>query len=282
MAARGFSVAGMGHLTVRLTQALLAQGARLCFGHDWRQHGILNSLCAYAAVEPQTSGQESSEAAILNILPWPEHTALPAELLARLEGLLEVREAGLPEELRVQAGHRDEPEIRAYLVSRGLTHLRHELTRLCGARIAIGGKTAEFLGRYPGILEESIFALAAGQPLYLVGLLGGAVEAVGRSILDGEGMPKGFGSGLDEPIGKALRSLRQMYHDEAAATEIRDPVNDLACDLTAAWCWLQEFGAERFCKLNGLSVEENRELLETGVEEHALALVLAGLRRLKG
>jgi len=277
MAARGFSAAGLGRLTVGFTQALLGQGARLGFGHDWRQRGIMESLCAYAVADLPSFGK-TKEPALLNLLPWPSQTALSAELLARLEGVLEVRQAGLPEDLQPRVEGGIGPEARAYLVSRGLSHLRRELTQACGARIAIGGKVAGFSGRYPGVLEESLFALAAGQPVYLVGLLGGTADAVGRAILDRAAMPEGFGAGPGEPIGKELRSLEEVYRDEAAGAEVPDPLDDLACDIPATWRWLQEFGAERLAALNGLSPDDNRRLLTTRIEEEALALVLDGLR----
>jgi SLOG cluster2 len=279
MPARGFSAAGMERLTLTFTQALLGEGARLAFGHDWRQHGVMESLCSYAVDELPRSG-EASDPALLNLIPWPSQTTLSPGLLARLEGALEVRQAGLPEELQPRAGRTIGPEDRAYLTSRGLSHLRHELTRVCGARIGIGGRTAGFSGRYPGVIEEALFALGARQPLYLVGLLGGSSEAVGRAILDRQDLPEGYDVGPERPISAGLRSLRRIYLDEAGGAEIPDPLDDRACDLSAAWRWLQRFGAEQLSSLNGLSQDENRRLLITRVEEEALALVLQGLRRI--
>jgi len=280
MEARGFSSAGMGRLSVSFTQTLLGHGAQLAFGHDWRQSGIMESLCAYAVAELPRAG-EKGEPAISNLLPWPHKTSLSAEYRARLEGILEIGEAGLPEELQPRAVGKLGAETRSYLVARGLSHLRHELTRICGARIAIGGKRRGYSGRYPGILEEAVFGLQAGHPLYLVGLLGGAAEAVGRAILDRRDMPEEFSEGPKRPIREGARSLQQIYRDEAAGDEIADPVDDRAFDLPSAWRWLQDFGAERLSALNGLSPEENRRLLTTRIEEEALALILGGLRRVR-
>ena len=40
----------------------------------------------------------------------------------------------------------------------------------------MGGKLKGYQGLWPGVLEEGVIALRAGQPLYLLGLFGGAAR----------------------------------------------------------------------------------------------------------
>ena len=41
--ARGFDSDQVNRVTVRLTRSLLAQGARVVLGHDWRRDGVMHA-----------------------------------------------------------------------------------------------------------------------------------------------------------------------------------------------------------------------------------------------
>lgn len=64
------------------------------------------------------------------------------------------------------------------------------------ARVLIGGKTEDYAGALPGVIEEAWHAMLRGVPVYVVGLLGGAAHAIGRVIFRGEAPPAidGFGA----------------------------------------------------------------------------------------
>jgi len=53
------------------------------------------------------------------------------------------------------------------------------------ARILLGGKTSDYAGVLPGVVEEALYARARGVPLFIVGLLGGAARAVGELVWGG-------------------------------------------------------------------------------------------------
>jgi hypothetical protein len=65
---------------------------------------------------------------------------------------------------------------RRYAWTRSLTFMREAMQAGTSARIAMGGKLKGYQGLWPGVLEEGIIALRAGQPLYLLGLFGGAAR----------------------------------------------------------------------------------------------------------
>ncbi len=249
LAAHGQSPAGVNRLTVALSRALLRAGARLAFGHDWRRDGIMNALCTFALEERGLAPTDATELAILNLLPWPDETAIPLEILKRLEGVVEIQPAGLPSELVLRhpgpASSLDEV-TRSGLRASALTHLRQSLVEQTVARVCVGGKRSGFSGHYPGVLEEARLTLQAAKPVYFLGLLGGVAEEMGRAILDGAAFDKSPG-GQD------------------------------AADLDQAYNYFRHFGADDLAALNGLTVEQNRLLLETRFEEEALALVLRGV-----
>lgn len=72
-----------------------------------------------------------------------------------------------------------------------LSGLRTFMTDNTDARIVVGGKRAGFQGNMPGILEEVLFSLERGQPLYLAGGFGGATLDIIRTLrpADAEWLP---------------------------------------------------------------------------------------------
>ncbi|MFI7601477.1 hypothetical protein [Actinoplanes sp. NPDC049681] len=67
-----------------------------------------------------------------------------------------------------------------------LTAMRRFLESKADARLAIGGKREGFQGRMPGLMEELLFALEGGKPLYLAGGFGGATMDVARLLGAGD------------------------------------------------------------------------------------------------
>lgn len=279
LAARGFTPSGMNRLTVRFNDALLGEGATLAFGHDWREAGIMDAVCTSALSSFGVPEPDAPRPLILNLIPWPDKTRVEEEILVRLNGILGIREAGLPDDLKGFERRADEdPELKLYLRSRGLTHLRRQLTGRSRARVCIGGKERRFQGRYPGILEEALLALRERQPVYFVGLLGGAAEQIGRAVLYGEERPPFFGEGPFQAT-DGRRPLAEIYR-KMDRSRFEDPLDDANLDLDGAWRKLQRFGVENLSEANGLYPQENRRLLESPHEEEAISLVLRGLRRL--
>lgn len=279
LARRGFTEDGLNRLTVRLARALLAEGATLAFGHDWRAGGVMEAIANIALDYQPALAPAETGPPIFNLLPWDETaSATDSALLARLKCVVEVIPAGLPEELRpleaeaLRAG-KESREWR-YLRARGLTRLRRLLTERCQARVALGGKLEVYDGRLPGIVEEIFLSCAAGQPVYLAGLLGGAGEVLGRLLTAEEGAAEALRRALADA---ASSPLAETYARQAGPTATGLADSDLNPEAI-----LESLAAEssRACvRSNGLTVEENRVLLHTHLEEEAVSLVLRGLKK---
>jgi len=67
-------------------------------------------------------------------------------------------------------------------VPTSLTALRQYISSISHARVVVGGQLSGYQGSMPGILEEAMIALRAGQPLYAAGGFGGAAAAVAKSL----------------------------------------------------------------------------------------------------
>ena len=53
-------------------------------------------------------------------------------------------------------------------------------------RVVLGGKTHDYLGHFPGIAEETLYSLAAGNPVFALGAFGGCADDVARALLNGD------------------------------------------------------------------------------------------------
>jgi hypothetical protein len=221
----------------------------------------------------QTRGPVSSDGPLLwNLLSWPDTPSLSPRLLDEVRPILHVEDVGLPPGLE-SAGNRAmaegaESRLGRYCRARGLTWMRRRLSRLSHARICIGGRTAGFTGRYPGVAEEALLAIEEGRPLYLVGLLGGAAERV-IDAMNGKAVP----NLPTDPI------LSELYADPPIEDSIADE-RDRSYEPERLWMAFREVG-HRPPQVNGLSPEGNAELARTGSIDRVIHLLLGGLAQVQ-
>ena len=118
-----------------------------------------------------------------------------------------------------------------------LHHIRQALPQYCDARLLIGGKTRRqstdipngYIGDFPGIVEEALYTLRKGQPLFIAGGFGGAAALLAREL----------GLGRDLPVpDEALAEIKLCDAYRKAVDEIKkrfDPTrtglndDDLRC-----------------------------------------------------
>jgi len=277
----GYPTWQVNRVTLQFVAALFGQGASVIFGHDWREDGVMEAVHGFALqMQPPVpltveAAQAEAQPLMRNLLPWPDAPHLTQEEQEQLSTTLKVESGGLPEELRqfdaevVAAGPND-PRY-AYLRARGLTYLRHRLTDLCHARVCLGGPRSGSQGRYPGLVEEALLAVQGNKPLYLASLLGGASEQIVTAV-EGRPMPEEF-------CPTAL--IEQLYQHPPVIENNPGTRDDRAIDRNAIWREFSEAGPGRIAQNNGLSTEENNELLRTPVVERAIELVLTGLSRIR-
>ena len=278
-AGRGFPGWQVNRLTLQVVAALFGQGASVVFGHDWREDGVMEAVYGFARqMQPPiplspADVEAEAEPMLQNRLPWPDNPYLPETDLERLSSTLKVQPAGLPAELmpydEEARGAGPNSNLYRYLRARGLTFLRRQLNDLCHARLCLGGRTSGSAGRYPGVIEEALLAIEGNKPLYLASFLGGATEQI-VDALEGSKMKDDF---------CPPTSLERLYENP--------PVKDLGAhedriiDRAALWKRFSETGAERLATANGLTLDENNELLHTPIVDRVIELVLIGLSRIR-
>lgn len=271
---RGFPPSQVNRVTVQVVSSLFGQGVGVVFGHDWRDDGVMQAVYAIAR-EMQPTDAGNTNRPLQNLLPWPDEPMLSDQERGQLSSTLLVERAGLPDGLRehlnaTPPAAEELPDYR-YLRARALTHMRRRLEDRIQARMCIGGRSVGGQGRFPGVIEEALMTFAAGKPLYLVGLLGGATRQV-INALEGAPMPETFCQG----------SAAEVYESTAMRLEnTPDPHGDRMTSRTRVWATFAEAGVPRLSDHNGLTPVENRSLFHTPSLDDAVRLVLVGLARLR-
>lgn len=277
----GLTPSQVNRVTLQIAAALLGQGASLVFGHDWRRDGVMEAIYGFArqvqAPAPLAPEQsvDDRQPLLRNLLPWPEAPFLPERDIEQLSSTLKVERAGLPPELLPFGGEAclsdSSQRVYRYLRARGLTFLRRRLNDESHARVCVGGRRSGYEGRYPGVVEEAFFAIAAGKPLYLAGFLGGAAEQVIDAV-GGKRMTDEF----CRPTG-----IQALYDAPPIPETSQGTQADRTVDPEAVWGTFAATGITALGRANGLSQEENEELFHTPAIERAIELVLAGLSRIR-
>jgi hypothetical protein len=131
-----------------------------------------------------------------------------------------------------------------------------------------GGRSERwYFGRIPGVVEEALASLRAGQPLYIVGGFGGAAALV-ADLLEGRRPPE-FSWEFQRGAPHAPE-MRKIYEARGPAWEDYD-------DMAA---FLAQMGVAALSKVNKLDPQENRLLFETRDVGCIVSLIVAGLERL--
>ena len=227
-------------IMVEIARHLMSAGATLVYGGDLRQHGYTELLFEVAA---RYHKGVDSRPAFTNVLPWPVHIGIaPDELAQRIRDLGEYAElvrlgpdgSELPKDAeRERVQPRDDEWTPA------LTAMRHRVTEETQARIVLGGAVEKYRGRMPGIAEETLIAINAGQPVYLIGGFGGCT----RDIC------------VDMRFIEPERSARQWAMRDWFAPKKMEDLH------------------------NGLTLEENRRLACSAHTDELVTLILRGLHR---
>lgn len=272
----GYPTWQVNRVTLQFVAALFGQGVSVIFGHDWREDGVMEAVHGFAVQmqPPLPLPVEDANPRMRNLLPWPDVPHLTQDEQEQLSATLKVESVGLPEELRpfdaevVAAGSSDRRY--AYLRARGLTYLRQRLTDVCHARVCLGGPRSGSQGRYPGLVEEAFLAVQQYKPLYVASLLGGASEQIVTAV-EGRPMPEEF---------CPTSPIKRLYQHPPVVETNPGTLKDRAIDRNAVWQEFTEAGRERIAQNNGLSIDENNELLHTPSVDRAIELVLTGLSRI--
>jgi hypothetical protein len=171
---------------------------------------------------------------------------------------------------------------RRFAWARGMTKMREEQAKKAQARIVLGGKTGPtvtkkpdggqivkwYSGRIPGVAEEALLSLRAGQALYVIGAFGGAAGMVADLL---EGKKREDFTWKYQSAAPHSEAMRRLYSERGIAWE---EYSAMADEFRTA-------GLTKLSECNHLSQEQNRELFVCRDIDRIVELLLEGLTSLQ-
>ncbi len=136
--------------------------------------------------------------------------------------------------------------VEASVERKALTAAREVMARSVQGRVALGGQRAGYRGRMPGVVEETIYAIRDGKPVFIAGGYGGA--AADMAVLLGFD-PQNW-LGVEAPRGPHVDELMEAVR-------------------VSGW----------EARSNGLTEDENRRLAITYRASEVASLIVTGLSR---
>jgi SLOG cluster2/TIR domain len=273
-----------------LSRYLLIKGATLAYGGHLGSEGYTQMLFELVRTHNSLEGIEPFER-IVNHRGWPLPRLTVADL-ARLNQVSKTVELPRPEDID-EILHADfvtnpkffladkSPEHR-FVWARGMTEMRayqsDKARSGVTARIVIGGtfgptvKVSEdgtrkeqwYMSRIPGVLEEIVLSVRAGQPVFLIGAFGGVAQLVIDLIHGNNREEATWDYQKRAPFAPEMRALYEQRGVEWM-------------DYPEIISLFREKGAEGINPL--LRREEQEELFETVDPYRMVELVLEGMNR---
>jgi len=280
---------------MRLTIELLQNGATLAYGGDFILGGTLDRIVEAAEAVPDDL-VERSEKRIHNYLGFPSYNREEVRkqhdkwegrvAFHRLATLSEqeLESFGLSKDKWFHVYPRNESETYnpknhlAWALS--LFRMRVRLIQDVSALIVIGGKDGESWGRFSGIAEEIMLALAMDKPVYVLGGRRGAAEATGRLLGLAENQVSPETCLLDDN-----RDIFQALYEDFTHNFAMPGYPNLPVTLAELRNYLFEHSVTTPAwPSNGLTLTENRELFQTPITQkewgRCVDLIIRGLTRL--
>ena len=232
---------------------LLLIGKRIAYGGDLRVAGFSELI---ADTSYRQRGFSREKATVDQYMAYPLHKQITSEVLSlSKESCVQFIKTAV-----------EGKENTSYLWSRSLSRMRAQMAINVQARIVFGGKTSDYLGKIPGLIEEAIMTLKNDKPLYLVGCFEGAASQVIQAL---EGQRFTY-THSDFHHTHEYIQFKYQYNQENPQQKIsaQDDAN-----------FFKEYGLERLSKNNGLTPEENRILFYSQNPSEALFYLFKGIRR---
>lgn len=164
----GFTHGDVNLVTVALCRRVIALGAAVNLGHQWRPGGIMEAVAQFA----RTYQEGPSDPIINNYLVFPERAGLSEGDRRQLSRVVRIHEGA---EMRPSDGNENR--------SAALTEMRRQLAERSSASIALSGrfrasKVAQSEDFVPGLVEEIVLMLMQPRPkpVYLSHMMGGVAS----------------------------------------------------------------------------------------------------------
>lgn len=250
-------------LIVELARYFLTFDMKLMYGGDIRYDNQFNFAKIISQLVLSYNEEYLEEAVIENYSSYPYYKKINDTLKTDLLDVVDFIEIK-PDEI-YGINSLDELE-QSYITAQTLTKMREKMTDTMDIKVIAGGKTENFSGKYPGVLEEAYLALKNEIPIYLIGGFGGVTKKI-INLLNGN-LPKEFSVDYQSKNDN-FRTLYEYYKTKGEEDEINyERINNL---------FIQK-GIDGL--KNGLSVDENKKLFDSKNIYEIMSLILKGIQNI--
>jgi hypothetical protein len=303
--ARGLGLEHLRELLLRIARPLLRQGANLAYAGHWRRDGAEGASFTYeilrlisAEQEDNTLGGPDTSLSIgrlYNHASWPRYLDVTPQIEAewinccRIVRVTQAQAGISPEETVADADVGDGSDRGVFNAAVVLSAMRRsasegtsivlpdvpitESVPPVSARVLLGGKLTGYSGFAPGILEEALYAMEKGCPVYVIGGFGGAAEVLARALLGGQ-RPEELTAEWHFGRTPGVARLREL----TASFRVPDGARKTDQLLDAVYARAESARGAIGSALNtGLSEDDTRELLSTRDVGRVVQLVRRGL-----
>lgn len=264
----GFSLEHQTNLITEITRFLIIHGSNLVYGGDLRQNGYTRLFSNL--VHQYRPSKEVGNLFFKNYFSFPIHLNL------KTTDVLEFKKNGvLPVTVKPPSGlgideskfYIPEGKENLFIWAESLTKMRQEMQSSTDARIFTGGSMSNFKGKYPGLLEESIFALQSDTPVYFMGIFGGVTSKIIEGLKGKK--PQELTFEWQSSQNESYKEFVGYYNSKKSEDKI---------DYKASTQFLNEYTLERLSENNGLTVDENKRLFQTIHSSEIIFLIMKGLK----
>lgn len=261
----GFSEQHLNDISIEIARYIIANGGIAIYGGDLRVNGFTYYFSELANFYKK---HDDSSLSFINYFAPPNFKQLDKNALIDFK----VKQIGVE---KTDSGERvvfDEsvkynPNSVVgdrYIYAECYKQMRVQMAKDSVARILVGGKSTNYLGYIPGVIEEALWTLRENRPVYLVGGFGGATLQL-INLIKGQNIKEltneaQYNSGF-------LNDFREFVKDKCEYSDFENLKGEF-----------QKYDLDKLSKLNKLSVEENEILFSSKNIHEIVFLLMKGIK----
>lgn len=264
----GYSNVHLRDLTIEIARHLLINNYILVYGGDLRREGF-TEMFSDLAYQYRSIGN-------LKTFYFENYFAYPIYCSLTRQNELDLKKNKTtfikvfpPEGIGADAHTYLPPSTNEnkFVWAKSLTYMRNQMISNTNARILVGGKCNNYLGKFPGIIEEAKITLLQNKPLYLIGAFGGAAKQVINAV-SGQGFSF---TDSDFHRSSGYQEFKEFYNNTSVEEEINLEDDQLL---------FSKYGVDRLAQNNGLTVDENLKLFKTPHLSEIIFYLFKGLNNI--